>query len=132
MTGEKSLSSVLPSSDKKFNVVLYGVGECPSGLSKSARFELDLSNAAKVLSSINNSIGPNSVKDCFRLGKYSPGSSRPRPILVKFIRISDVTNTLSKSNLSHPYTIKPDMSREQRVSTLEREMAPDSIRCAPQ
>ena len=132
VAGEKSLSSVLPSSDKKFNVVLYGVGECPSGLSKSARFELDLSNAAKVLSSINNSIGPNSVKDCFRLGKYSPGSSRPRPILVKFIRISDVTNTLSKSNLSHPYTIKPDMSREQRVSTLEREMAPDSIRCAPQ
>ena len=46
-----SLSRVLPNPDKKFNVVLYGVEECPSGMSKSARFESDLSSALKVLSS---------------------------------------------------------------------------------
>ena len=118
MSGENSSMSsrVLPNPDKKFNVVLYGVEECPSGMSISARFESDLSSAVKVFSSIHNSIEPQSIKDCFRLGKFSPGSSRPRPILVKFIRIWDVTGILTKrSNLSSPYVIKPDMPHEQRV-----------------
>ena len=85
-------------------------------MSKSARFESHLNSAVKVFSSINHSIEPQSIKDCFRLGKFSPGSSRPRPILVKFIRISDVTGILTKtSNLSSPYVIKPDMPHEQRV-----------------
>ena len=66
-------------------------------------------------------VEPQSIKDCFRLGKCFPGSSRPRPILVKFIRISDVTDTLTKrSNLSHPYVIKPDMPHEQRVQESAR------------
>ena len=113
--GEIPLSGALSSPDKKYNVVVYGVEECPPGMSKTARFESDLSNVVKVLSSINSSIEPTSVKDCYRLGKYSPSSSRPRPVLVKFIRISDVTSTLSKrGNLSRPYVIKLDMSREQR------------------
>ena len=120
---EKS-PNVLVSSERKFNIVLYGVDECPSGLSKSSRFESDLSNAVKVLSSINKAIEPNSVKDCYRLGKFSPSNSRPRPILVKFIRISDATSILSKrSSLSRPHVVKPDMPREQREreSVLLRE-----------
>ena len=113
--GEIPLSDALSSPDKKYNVVVYGVEECPPGMSKTARFESDLSNVVKVLSSINSSIEPTSVKDCHRLGKFTPSRSRPRPLLVKFIRISDVTSTFSKrGNLSRPYVIKLDMTREQR------------------
>ena len=76
-----STSHASHSSESKFNVVLFGVQECPSGMSKSARFESDLSNTVGVLSSIDSSIQPQSIRDCFRLGKFSPRASRPRPIL---------------------------------------------------
>ena len=110
--------------DSKFNIVLYGVEECPSGRSRSARLESDLSSVVDVLSSVDTSIQPQSVKDCFRLGKFSPSASRPRPILVKFVRIADVTKIFAnKRNLSPPFSIKPDMSRAQRLqeSVLMRE-----------
>ena len=64
--------------DSKFNIVLYGVEEFPSGRSRS---ESDLSSVVDVLSSVDTSIQRQSVKDCFRLGKFSPSASRPRPIL---------------------------------------------------
>ena len=102
--------------DSKFNAVLYGVQECPSGMSKSARFESDLSATVNVLSPLDSSIQSLSIKDCFRLGKFSSDAPRPRPILIKFVRVADVTNILSKrKNLSHPYSIKPDMSPDQRL-----------------
>ena len=121
--GER-FSNVLAGSERKFNVVLYGVDECPSGLSKLSRFESDLSNAITVLSSIHKEIEPKSVKDCYRLGEFSPSNSRPRPILVKFIRVSDATGILSKrSGLTRPHVVKPDMPPEQRErdSVLMRE-----------
>ena len=116
LSSPQSLPRVLPNFDKKFNVVLYGVEESPSGMSKSARFDSDLSSAVRVLSSINSTIEPQSIKACFRLGKLSSRRARPRPILVKLIKISDVTSSLTKrSNLNHPYVLKPDMPYEQRV-----------------
>ena len=110
--------------DNKFNAVLYGVQECPSGMSKPARFESDLTSVVSVLSSLDSSIQSQSIKDCFRLGKFSSGASRPRPILMKFVRVADVASILAKrKNLSHPYSIKPDMSPDQRLheSVLMRE-----------
>ena len=102
--------------DKKFNVVLYGVEECPPRTPKADRFESDLSSVVSVLSTIDSNIQPQSIKDCYRLGKFSLQVTRPRPILVKLIRISDVSKILSKKNLlSRPYLIKPDMSWEQRL-----------------
>lgn len=102
--------------DKKFNVVLYGVEECPPRTSKADRFESDLASVVSVLSTIDSNIQPQSIKDCYWLGKFSPQETRPRPILVRMIRISDVSKILSKKRLlSRPYSIKPDMSREQRL-----------------
>ena len=47
---------------------------------------------------------------------YSLLETRPRPILIKLIRISDVSKILSKKGLlSRPHSIKSDMSREQRL-----------------
>ena len=104
----QSVSHVLPN---PVNVVLYGMDECPPGMSKFARFQADMNNAVKVFSSIDNSIQCQSIKDCFRLGKFSSSESHPRPVLVKFIRITSVLS--KKRKLSHPYSIKPDKPREQ-------------------
>ena len=50
------------------------------------------------------------------MGKFSSNAPLPRPILIKFVRVADVTSILSKrKNLSHPYSIKPDMSPDQRL-----------------
>ena len=95
---------------------MYGVEECPPRTSKADRFESDLASVVSVLSTIDSNIQPQSIKDCYWLGKFSPQETRPRPILVRMIRISDVSKILSKKRLlSRPYSIKPDMSWEQRL-----------------
>ena len=102
--------------DRKFNIVLYGVDECPQGTTRAGRFESDLSQAVSVLSTIDSTIQPQSIRDCYRLGKFSTQNKRPRPILLKLIRISDMTKILSnKGSLPKPFLIKPDMSPEQRL-----------------
>ena len=83
-----------------------------------------LSLISPALSPLDSSIQSQSIKDCFRLGKFSSGASRPRPILIKFVRVADVASILAKrKNLSHPFSIKPDMSPDQRLqeSVLMRE-----------
>ena len=103
--------------DRKFNIILYGVDECPQGTSRADRFESDLDQAVSVLSTIESTVQPQSIKDCYRLGKFSHQKTRPRPILIKFIRITDVSKILSKRGLlSRPYLVKPDMSPEQRLA----------------
>jgi len=95
---------------------LYGVDECPQGTPRASRFESDLDRAVAVLSSIYSAIQPQSIKDCYRLGKFSLQKSRPRPILIKLIRISDVSKILlKKGSLPQPYRIKPDMAPQQRL-----------------
>ena len=69
-------SSDLPTScvathEKKLNVVLYGVQECPSGMSRSARQDSDLTNVLSVLSSIDPTIKSLLIIDCFKLGKFT-------------------------------------------------------------
>ena len=85
-------------------------------MSQQARFQSDLSSNVNTLSTLDSPIVPQSIRDCYRLGKFSPEASRPRPILIKFIRIADVSGILSKRrNLTQPYSIKPDMSPNQRL-----------------
>ena len=113
-SGHNSVPTV--SHDSKFNVVLYGVEECRSGLSRPARLESHLSSAVDIFSALDSSIQPQSIKDCFRLGKFSQDAPRPRPIPVKFVRITDVNRIFAKKNgLSSPFSVKPDMSRAQRL-----------------
>ena len=102
--------------EKKFNVVLYGVDESPSGASKSTRLEDDLKKAVSVISGVNQSINSHSIKDIFRLGRFSAEKGKPRPLLVKFIRATDATSVLSRrgSPQGSPVVIKPDMSPTER------------------
>ena len=82
---------------------------------RSARLDSDLTSAISVFSALDSSIQSQSVRYCFRLGKFSPDASRPRPILVKFVRVADVSKIFTKRrHLSSPYFIKPDLSRSER------------------
>ena len=60
-------------------------------------------------------IEAHAVKDFHRLGKYKPMQSRPRPILVKFLRTIDVTTILSnRASLDTSISIKQDLSPEEK------------------
>ena len=116
----RSVSRVSPSSssDKKFNVIIRGVDECPAGTARNLRQSHDLDEAVSVLSSVVSSIDSTSIKDIFRLGKYnSSHHPRPRLILVKLIRSADVLSVLytNKSSLPDKFSIQPDLSRVERL-----------------
>ena len=71
---------------------------------------------ANVITKLDSSFDSNSIWDLFRLGKYKVDSVRSRPILVKFLRATDVQNILSrKRSLSHPFSIQLDMSPTERL-----------------
>ncbi len=59
-----------------------------------------------------------SVRDCTRMGKYSPSHERPRPLLVKLLRTTEMSVILSnqsKLTKSKVY-IKPYMTPSKRNS----------------
>ena len=61
------------------------------------------------------SIETNSIRDCFRLGKFKHDAQRPRPILIKFLRSAEATMVLSKiAAFQAPVVIKPDLIPEER------------------
>ena len=123
-TANKSASSKSAASenyDRKFNIVVQGIEECPAGSSRFSRQQSDMSKLASVLPLSESSLDLSSIK---RLGKFKPDLKRPRPILVKFIRPGDAASVLSrKSSVSPPVYIKPDLSCEERIrqSVLLRE-----------
>ena len=81
------------------------------------REKLDLNHATQVLTDLDNTVQPHSIRDTIRLGKYNPSSGRPRPLLVTLNRSSDVNSILSKRpQLKSPFVIKPDLSRDARVT----------------
>ena len=48
------------------------------------------------LSDLDSSIRYQSIKDVYRLGKFSSDKKKPRLLLVKFIKAADVSTVLSK------------------------------------
>ena len=123
--GPKSASSTKTQSiDRKYNVVVYGIQECPSGTVKSERNKHDVNKVLSVFSKLDNDIQSFSIKDSLRLGKYKANSQHPRPILAKLNRAMDASSILSKrADLPTGITIKPDMSipEQQTESILLKE-----------
>ena len=108
-------STSVNSIDKKFNVVMYGIGESLPNTSKAERQLRDLENITSAFCNAALPIEASSIRDCFRLGKYKPHAPRPRPILIKFLRSTEATMALSKVGLfKAPINIKPDLTREER------------------
>jgi hypothetical protein len=107
-------ASITNKSDKKFNIVIFGVRECPPGTYRSTRLSQDLNSVTSIFSKLSPDISGQSIRDHFRLGKYC--SDKCHPILVKFVRSCDVVSLLSsKHRLSDPaISIKPDFSQAER------------------
>ena len=107
------------------------------GSPQLTRLESDITSVVFVFSTLDGTIQAHSIKECYHLGQFDPkgNNTKPRPILVHFVRMSDVSTILSKrGSLTRPYSVKPIMSKEQRkngVYFAEREMEPDTIRYLP-
>ena len=101
--------------DRKFNLIVYGIKEHPKGTRKHLRSVNDTTAVISILKSIHSSVTEFSIRDCFRLGKYS--ELRHRPLLVTLSRSNDVLSILAnRRQLSQqPHiSIKPDLTPEAR------------------
>lgn len=102
--------------NRKSNVVLYGINECPSRTTRHERQQSDVKSVLETLNGIKVQLNPDHIIDCFRLGKFKQNQPRPRPILVKLQRTMDVNAILAnKSSLPSPLVIKPDMLPQERA-----------------
>lgn len=106
----------IPRKERKFNLVVFGVDECPKGTSRSKRLESDEQVITTHIKGSVPSFTSLSIRDCYRLGRYSESSSRPRPVLISLDRVSLVQQILSKrlSLSTNTIRIKPDLSPEER------------------
>ena len=94
------LPSVTSLPDKKFNVVVYGIPESPPNTDRQSRQKHDVEHVLKSLSDIDDKIKSSAFKDIYRLGKFRDNITKPRPLLVKFLRSIDASNVLrNKSKL---------------------------------
>jgi len=98
----KSTSSIFkPASNtpvddsRKYNILLFGLKECAKGTNRSDCMNQELDQIVEIFGSIEKNIGPQNIRNSFRLGKYNESSSRPRPILIKFNRSYDVSTLLA-------------------------------------
>ena len=58
------------SSERKFNVVIHGISECPAGTPRLAQVSKDLERVVSTLSAIDPNIQSQSTSDCFHFGQY--------------------------------------------------------------
>ena len=119
VTSLRQPATKLVSSDRRFNIVVYGIPEMPSGSSRFIRQRHDFREVSAAISDLEQcSDHSSSIRDCRRLGKYvtSKSESKHRPILVSLNSTADVDNILSsRSKLqSSPISIKPDLTPAER------------------
>ena len=84
----------LQSSDRHFNIVVYGIKESPAGTSRLNRLTSDSRQVSAMIDKIDTDIPESSILDCTRFGSYSNEPSRP--ILVKLSRAYEVSSILSQ------------------------------------
>ena len=101
--------------ERKYNIVVYGIDECPKGLPRYMRTTRDTESVMAIIHSVDASIPEQSLRDCLRLGKFT--DEKHRPILAKLSRSCEVSSILSnrgKLNSKPGISIKPDMTRGER------------------
>jgi len=101
---------------RKHNAVIYGIDECATGTDKLERVKHDFCKVLDVCSAIDATRASGSaICDTVRLGKYSQGHRRPRPILVKFNSAVYVSSLLAnKKCCPKGISLKPDLSPQAR------------------
>ena len=114
-----------PQVDHKFNLVIFGLDECPGSTPCRERIALDEEAVVHSLQQKIPSFTALSVRDCHRLGKYEHSDHsrrRPRPILVTLNRASDVSLVLSTRFPTGSIYVRPDLPPEVRhVQSIVRE-----------
>ena len=123
----KRSSRSVSSADKKFNIVVYGLSECPKGSPRHERMSYDTDLVCKTIQSILcPELREYAICDCSRIGKCS--EERARPLIIKFARSCDAATVLANrhkiSKSDHPNVfLKPFMTVAERKteSTLLRE-----------
>ena len=101
--------------DRKYNVIISGINESPAGTACHIRISNDLNSVSSVLSLLLPTLSDTTIRDCHRLGKFSPNHSRN--ILVTFNRTCDVSTVLSnKFKVADRSSLKinPDLSPSDR------------------
>ena len=108
--------SLQSNANRKYNLIVFGISECPEGTSRICRAESDFKHVADIFSQLNTGIPESSIRDCIGLGKYKNQPMHPRPILVKLNRPTEVLKLLSlKESLPNGVSFKPDQSKQQRT-----------------
>ena len=95
--------------DRKFNAVIYGIEECPQKTPRDVHQRTDLDALNGAFHDAKIQVDDRSIKDFFRLGKFKPSYTKPRPILVKFLRSNDAEK-VRRSSFTSPIFAKPDLS----------------------
>lgn len=105
----------------KFNLVLYGVDESSKGTPRHERMAHDCDRAFSILSAVlkeDDAFTVNSIRDCSRLGKYSP--AKTRPLLVRLQRSRDVSSILQK--VSQADSTRGTVSIKRYMSPAEKKV----------
>ena len=116
-SGTRYSSYSASSVDKKYNIVMYGLSECPKGSPRHERISYDTDLACKAIQSICPDLREYAVCDCSRIGKYT--EERSRPLMIKFARSCDAATVLANrykiSKTDHPNVfLKPYMTVAER------------------
>ena len=81
--------------DRQYNLVICGIADCEAGIHSHFRQSHDVVRVCGALSTSVESFHGDSIRDLYRLGKYRRDQHHPCPLLVKFLRIADVSAVLS-------------------------------------
>ena len=102
--------------DRKFNIVVYGLEECQQGTPRHERMTRDMDSVTSIAKSACPTLTDQSICDCTRLGKYSP--DRHRPLLVKFTRSCEAATILAnRTKIQAPgIFIKPHLTQQERAN----------------
>ena len=95
--GKYPVSSAQPVSNRKSNVVVYGVDKNPPKTPRNVQLQKDIKTMLQIFNSINVHVDPTHILDCFRLGKFKSQQTRPRPILVKLQHSTDANADMTAS-----------------------------------
>ena len=110
-----STTTTISESDRKYNVVLFGIPESSQGTPRFKRITNDYSEACSILSNLEKDDIKCNVRDCRRIGKYNIDNVRPRPMLVTLNSTAEVRLILTNySALPPTVTVKPDRSLSER------------------
>ena len=83
--------------DRRYNIIVSDIKENPVGTVRSARVACDMAEVTSLLSPLLPALNESTIRDCYRLGKFSP--ERCHPLLVALNRTCDVSTALSNKHM---------------------------------